>query len=71
MKDRPTLLLADDDQTILNSLAPFFERAGFHVLTAANGTDALEKSQTYHPDLIVLEAFYFMAQIDLEPACSR
>jgi DNA-binding response OmpR family regulator len=55
MSGRPTLLLADDDPTIINSLAPFFERAGFHVLTAANGVDALEKAQTHHPDLIVLD----------------
>ncbi len=55
MNDRSTLLLADDDQNILNSLVPFFEREGFHVLTAANGTDALEKAQSYHPDLIVLD----------------
>ena len=31
MNDRPTLLLADDDPTITNSLVPFFERAGIHV----------------------------------------
>lgn len=55
MNDRPTLLLADDDPTITNSLVPFFERAGFHVLTAANGAEALEKSQAHHPDLIVLD----------------
>ena len=55
MNDRTTLLLADDDPTITNSLVPFFERAGFHVLTAANGADALEKIQAHHPDLIVLD----------------
>ena len=55
MSDHPTLLLADDDPTITNSLLPFFERAGFHVLTAANGTEALEKAQSHHPDLIVLD----------------
>ncbi len=55
MNDRPTLLLADDDPTITNSLVPFFERAGFHVLTAANGADTLEKAQSYHPDLMVLD----------------
>jgi DNA-binding response OmpR family regulator len=55
MSDQATLLLADDDATIINSLVPFFERAGFHVLTAANGADALEKSQSHRPDLIVLD----------------
>ena len=55
MNDRPTLLLADDDPTITNSLVPFFERAGFHVLTAANGAEAFEKAQSHQPDLIVLD----------------
>ncbi len=55
MNDRPTLLLADDDPTITNSLVPFFERAGFHVITAANGADALEKAQTLRPNLVVLD----------------
>jgi len=55
MNERPTLLLADDDPTISNSLIPFFERAGFHVLSAANGVEALEKAQSHHPDLIVLD----------------
>lgn len=55
MRDRPTLLLADDDPTITNSLVPFFERAGFHVLTAANGAEALEKAQAHRPDLLVLD----------------
>src|SRR5512146_728383 len=55
MGDRPTLLLADDDPTITGSLIPFFERAGFHVLTANNGADALEKAQAHRPDMIVLD----------------
>ncbi|MCE1252072.1 MAG: response regulator transcription factor [Anaerolineae bacterium] len=55
MNDRPNILIADDDPTITNSLTPFFERAGFHVLTANNGVDAFEKAQTHQPDLIVLD----------------
>ncbi len=55
MTDRLTLLLADDDPTIANSLAPFLERAGFHVLTASNGADAFDKAQSHRPDLIVLD----------------
>ena len=55
MKDRPTLLLADDDATIIAALTPFLERAGFHVLTAINGKDALDKAQSHRPDMIVLD----------------
>src|SRR5512141_2791104 len=53
--DRSTLLLADDDPTIADSLAPFLERAGFHVLVVSDGVSALEKAQAHHPELIVLD----------------
>ena len=53
--DRPTLLLADDDPTIADSLAPFLERAGFHVLVVSDGMSAFEKAQAHHPELIILD----------------
>ena len=53
--DRQTILLADDDPTIANSLAPFLERAGFHVLVVSDGMTALEKAQAHHPELIILD----------------
>jgi len=53
--DRPTILLADDDPTIADSLAPFLERAGFHVLVVSDGMSALEKAQKHHPELIILD----------------
>jgi len=53
--DRPTILLADDDPTIADSLAPFLERAGFHVLVVSDGLAALDKAQKHHPDLIILD----------------
>jgi len=53
--ERITLLLADDDHTIVDSLAPFLERAGFDVLVADNGATALEKASSRHPDAIILD----------------
>lgn len=53
--DRPIILLADDDPTIADSLAPFLERAGFHVLVVSDGISALDKAQKHHPDLIILD----------------
>lgn len=53
--DRPLLLLADDDPTIADSLAPFLERAGFHVLVASDGLSALEKAQAHRPEMIILD----------------
>jgi len=53
--NRSTLLLADDDPTIADSLAPFLERAGFHVLVVSDGVSAFEKAQAHHPELIILD----------------
>ena len=53
--DRPTILLADDDPTIADTLAPFLERAGFHVLVVSDGMSVLDKAQKHHPDLIILD----------------
>jgi DNA-binding response OmpR family regulator len=53
--DRMTLLLADDDTTIVDSLAPFLERAGFQVLLASDGAAALDKIRSHRPNLVVLD----------------
>ena len=53
--DRTVLLLADDDPAIADSLAPFLERAGFRVLLASDGAEALEKTQSHRPELVILD----------------
>jgi DNA-binding response OmpR family regulator len=55
MNEKITLLLADDDPAVTDSLAPFLERSGFHVLVVADGTRALEKVAALHPDLLLLD----------------
>jgi DNA-binding response OmpR family regulator len=60
--ERATILLADDDPTITNSLAPFLERSGYRVLVATSGTEALEKIQTHSLNLIILDVL--MPRID-------
>ncbi|HEX8991612.1 MAG TPA: response regulator transcription factor [Anaerolineales bacterium] len=55
LHDGMTLLLADDDATILDSLAPFLERAGFRVFLASDGAAALDKVHSHHPNLIILD----------------
>src|SRR5512141_3509544 len=67
--DRTTLLLADDDPTIADSLAPFLERAGFHVLVVSDGAAALEKAQSHDPDLIILDVL--MPRMDGREALRR
>ena len=55
MGERPTILLADDEEAITAELQPFLERAGFSVLVARDGEAALQASLASDPDLIVLD----------------
>jgi len=55
MENRPRILLADDETAITSNLAPFLERAGFHVHVASDGQSALEQIAQYSPELVVLD----------------
>ena len=48
------ILVVDDDPDLLGLLRMSFKGAGFSVITAANGPDALKKARSL-PDLIVLD----------------
>ncbi len=60
--NKPQILLADDEASILSTLKLFLELSGFQVITAGNGTEALDRVTHYHPDLIVLDVL--MPQLD-------
>ena len=49
------LLVVDDEPNILELLATSLRFAGFEVVTAANGRDALLKAEAEEPDLAVLD----------------
>lgn len=49
------LLVVDDEPNILELLATSLRFAGFEVVTAANGREALEKAESENPDLAVLD----------------
>jgi DNA-binding response OmpR family regulator len=53
--DSPVVLVADDDQDILELIAFRLERAGYRILTASNGERALEIALEQRPDLAVLD----------------
>jgi DNA-binding response OmpR family regulator len=58
MEDRKRncrILLVDDESAITSNLAPFLERTGFVVATAANGEAALQLMKDFQPDLTVLD----------------
>jgi len=49
-----TILVVDDDPDVLELVGICLERAGFAVITAATGEDALRQAKSL-PDLIVLD----------------
>lgn len=51
----PKVLLVDDEAAITDGLAPFLQRSGFAVTTAADGDVALEECRTLRPDVVVCD----------------
>ena len=49
------VLVVDDEQRIAEICRDYLERAGFKVLIAGNGADALAVARTTPPDLVVLD----------------
>src|SRR5215470_7757285 len=50
-----TILVVDDEPRIAEIARDYLERAGFRVMVAGTGPDALTAARTRHPDLIVLD----------------
>jgi two-component system alkaline phosphatase synthesis response regulator PhoP len=50
-----TILVVDDEPRITQLVRDYLERAGFTVVTAHDGREALMRARTEHPDLVVLD----------------
>jgi len=50
-----TILVVDDEPKITRLVRDYLESAGFTVVTAADGREALMRARTDHPDLVVLD----------------
>ena len=58
----PTILIVDDDPRLLKMLQRTLAYEGLHVLTAANGLQALEQVDAHHPQVIILD--WMMPRMD-------
>ena len=50
-----TILIADDEPNQLELLSFNLEQAGFAVMKAMHGQDALQQIEEHHPDLVILD----------------
>ncbi len=64
-----TILVADDESHILNVVSLKLRNAGFRVLTAHDGQEALEAAQQERPDLIITD--YHMPLLSGLELCRR
>jgi len=49
------ILLVDDENTLLETMAYNLEQSGYQVITAADGYSALEAARKEEPDLVILD----------------
>jgi PleD family two-component response regulator len=67
--DKPTILLADDDPAIVRLLRHQLARAGFEIVAAHNGREALGLAAAANPDLFLLDVM--MPEMDGLEVCRR
>ena len=74
MNQKPKVLIVDDEPFNVDYLQQRLEDCDYHLLTAFNGREALEKIESQQPDLILLDlimpvvdGFAVLAQVKADP----
>jgi len=78
MKERPKILLVDDDVDLVAVMKGTLESKPYEVIVAYNGKEGLEKAKKEKPDLIlldimmpVMDGFNFAEQFGKEPSLAK
>ncbi len=69
MAEKLRILLVDDEPSIVKMVGKRLEVEGFDVRIAMDGQEALQKTQTEHPDLIILDLM--LPKLDGYEVCMR
>ena len=65
--EKATILVADDDESLLKGLEINLKREGYQVITAGNGTKAVSLAERHRPHLVILDIL--MPEMDGIEAC--
>ena len=49
------VLAIDDEENVCDLISAYFDKAGYEVMTAADGVDGIEKARLYRRDMIILD----------------
>ncbi len=78
MKQRPKILLVDDDVDLVTVMRGALESKAYEVVVAYNGQEGLEKAKKEKPDLVVLDilmpvadGFVFADQFRKDPSLAK
>jgi len=78
MKQRPKILVVDDDVDLVAVMKGTLESKPYEVIVAYNGKEGLEKAKKEKPDLIlldimmpVMDGFNFAEQFSKEPSLTK
>jgi len=69
VKEQPTILIADDEPQMVGVIAYALQTAGFQVLMAYDGLQALQQVEERRPDMVILDVA--MPGIDGFEVCQR
>jgi DNA-binding response OmpR family regulator len=69
MNGKPTILVVDDEQKVLELITFRLKLLGYRVITAKSGKESLALAEEQHPDLIILDVT--MPGLDGVTVCSR
>ena len=64
-----TVLVIDDDTTLLGLIAEYLNKAGCQTLTASSGVTGLQAFYEHHPDIVILDVM--MPRMDGWAVCER
>jgi signal transduction histidine kinase len=75
VRNNPTLLLVDDDLAILEGVADLLGLHGYNIITATDGTEALQAMRRQTPDLVIsdimmreMNGYQFYEEVRKNPA---